>query len=116
MATRRGFTPRSASGRTWESPCGGAAQHRRPAADRGSGVELRSLREPWLHSIGPVGDIVVAVLAWVAQQERERIRDRVIAGLERAKRRGTKSGKAIGRPRIHVDREGARLAVTQAGS
>src|SRR5262249_29611463 len=75
------------------------------------------LREPWLDTSTPsIAELLMAVFAWVAQQERERIRERVRAGLERAKRRGTKSGKAIGRPRLGVDAERARLAVTKAGS
>src|SRR5439155_4581342 len=79
------------------------------------GVGLKSLREPWLDSVGPVGDVIVAVFAWVAQQDRERIAERVRAGLERAKRHGTRSGRPIGRPRLAVSRAKAASAVTALG-
>jgi DNA invertase Pin-like site-specific DNA recombinase len=48
------------------------------------------------------------MLASLAKQERIRIQERVPAGLERAKVKGTKSGRAIGRPRTVFDRERAR--------
>ncbi len=47
----------------------------------------------------PVGRAVAAILAAVAQLERDQIRERIAAGLRRAKERGTRSGKPIGRPR-----------------
>jgi DNA invertase Pin-like site-specific DNA recombinase len=82
-----------------------------------SGVGLRSYREPWLDTTSPaIGELLTAVFSWVAQQERERIRDRVRAGLARAQKHGTKSGRAIGRPRVHIDLERARRAVDHAGS
>jgi len=78
---------------------------------------VKSFKEPWLDTAAPgVGELLVAVFSWVAAQERERIVERVRAGLDRAKRRGTKSGKAIGRPRLVLDPERARRAVAQAGS
>jgi len=39
------------------------------------------------------------VLAAIAEFERDLIRERVVAGVRRAQRRGTKSGRRIGRPR-----------------
>jgi DNA invertase Pin-like site-specific DNA recombinase len=35
------------------------------------------------------------------------IRDRVIAGIQRAKARGTRSGRAIGRPKVGKQKEAA---------
>jgi DNA invertase Pin-like site-specific DNA recombinase len=45
-----------------------------------------------------------AIIAAMAQLERRVIQERVIAGIEHAKARGTKSGAAIGRPRAVFDR------------
>ena len=68
------------------------------ALDR-AGVELISLREPWLDMGGPVRDLLLAIFSWMAEQELHRLVERTCAGLERARLRGTKSGKPIGRPR-----------------
>jgi DNA invertase Pin-like site-specific DNA recombinase len=82
-----------------------------------SGVAVRSYREPWLDTAAPgIGELLTAVFAWCAQQERQRIVERVRAGLERARGRGTKSGKPIGRPVLDLDAERARRAVQRAGS
>jgi DNA invertase Pin-like site-specific DNA recombinase len=67
------------------------------ALDR-AGVELISLREPWLDTGGPVRDLLLAVFSWVAEQEVRRLAERTRAGIERARLTGTKSGKPIGRP------------------
>jgi len=45
-----------------------------------------------------------SIVAAMAQLERRVIQERVIAGIEHAKARGTKSGAAIGRPRVVFDR------------
>lgn len=50
----------------------------------------------------PVGRAVAAILAAVAQLEREQIVARVRAGVRRAREKGTRSGKPIGRPRTEV--------------
>ena len=69
-----------------------------------SGVGFRSLTEPFLDSCGPFRDAIIAFLGAIAKQERQRVRERVHAGLERARRQGTRSGKAIGRPKVMLDR------------
>jgi DNA invertase Pin-like site-specific DNA recombinase len=53
-----------------------------------------------------------------AEFERDMIRERVIAGMKRAKAKGTKSGKAIGRPELpEAKREAIRRAyVRKEGS
>lgn len=53
----------------------------------------------------PASKLLMHILAAVAQFERELIRERVSAGMRGAKRNGTRSGKAIGRPRVIVDRQ-----------
>jgi DNA invertase Pin-like site-specific DNA recombinase len=68
------------------------------------GVDWYSYREEYLRSVGGFRDAVLAILAAIAKQERVRIQERVMAGLARARRTGTKSGKPIGRPRVAHDR------------
>lgn len=68
------------------------------------GVDWYSYREEYLRSIGGFRDAVLAILAAIAKQERVRIQERVMAGLARARRTGTKSGNPIGRPRVAHDR------------
>jgi DNA invertase Pin-like site-specific DNA recombinase len=59
------------------------------------GVEVISVREPWLDTGGPVRSLLIAIFSWVAEQERARIGERTRAGLARARRRG----RVLGRPR-----------------
>ena len=72
---------------------------------RSYGVAFESLTKPHFRTTGPAGELMLAVAAWIAKQERLRIVDRVQAGIERARRQGTKSGKAIGRPRVILRRD-----------
>ena len=64
------------------------------------GVEFKSLREQFDTST-PVGRLLLNLLAAVAEFELEMIRERVKAGMDRARRQG----KRIGRPRV-IDRRG----------
>jgi len=65
-----------------------------------SGVMVLSHQESWLDNTSPmVSDLLLAIFGWVAQQERERIRERVKAGLDRAKSKGRK----LGRPERKFD-------------
>lgn len=66
---------------------------------RAAGVRVMSHQEPWLDTGGPVGDLLVAVFAWVAKQERQRIGERVRAGQARARAAGVR----FGRPKREVD-------------
>ncbi len=65
------------------------------------GADWQSYSEPHISSAGPLGELVIAMLATFAKLERERIRERTLAGLETARRKG----KHIGRPRAVFDRE-----------
>ncbi len=69
-----------------------------------AGVALVSVREPWADTTGPVRDLLVAVMGWVAQQERARLLERLAA----ARARLEKEGRRWGRPRrldaAHMDR------------
>jgi DNA invertase Pin-like site-specific DNA recombinase len=64
------------------------------------GVQWRSLTEQYLDSTGIFREAVISILAVVAKQERVRLSERTLAGLERAR----KAGKVLGRrPHATVD-------------
>ena len=71
---------------------------------RAAAIRVMSHQEPWLDTGGPVGELLSAVFAWVVQQERQRIGERVRAGQARARARGAHIGR---RPRL-VDVEEVR--------
>lgn len=71
------------------------------------GVAYRSLTEPYLDSCGLFKDAVVAILGTIARQEQVRIRERVRAGMERARQYGTRTGQSIGRPKSVFPRDQA---------
>ncbi len=64
------------------------------------GIEVISATEPHMDSTTPTGRLLRNIFASVAEYEREMIRERVIAGLRKAKA----SGKRIGRPRAVLNR------------
>ena len=68
---------------------------------RGWGVGLRSYSEPWLDTTSPFGEALYYITVAYAQLERGILRERVRAGMERAR----KQGHRIGRPRV-TDRRG----------
>jgi DNA invertase Pin-like site-specific DNA recombinase len=51
-----------------------------------------------------MGKAMFTIIGAMAELERNVIRERVIAGLEYARQHGTKSGKAVGRPKRIFDR------------
>lgn len=67
------------------------------------GVEVVSLREPWLDTGGPVRTLLIAIFGWVGEQERQRISERVKCAMARARA----EGRQIGRPPVIVDIEHA---------
>lgn len=65
-----------------------------------------SHQEPWLDTAGPTAELLLAVFAWVAQQERERIAERVRAGQARARAQDVHIGR---KPRlVNVEEVGRR--------
>jgi DNA invertase Pin-like site-specific DNA recombinase len=67
-----------------------------------NGIGVRSLKEPWMDtSSGEIGQLLLAIFSWVAQQERKRIIERTKAGLERARN----AGKRLGRPKGAGDKK-----------
>jgi putative DNA-invertase from lambdoid prophage Rac len=65
------------------------------------GVQVVSVRESWLDTGGPVRNLLIAVFSWVAEQERARLVERTRAGMEQARRRGSR----IGRPQARLDKD-----------
>ena len=68
------------------------------------GVAWKSYTEQYFDSCGIFRDAVISIAATLAKQERLKISERTIAGLQRAK----KQGRIGGRPRVVVDREKVR--------
>jgi len=64
-------------------------------------VGLRSYTEPWLDTTSPFGEALYYITVAYAQLERGILRERVKAGMERAR----KEGRKIGRPKV-IDRPG----------
>jgi DNA invertase Pin-like site-specific DNA recombinase len=62
----------------------------------GYGVDYRSFTEQYLDSTGIFKEAVIGILAAVAKQERVRLSERTIAGLERARAQG----RVGGRPKV----------------
>ncbi|HET9366385.1 MAG TPA: recombinase family protein [Candidatus Angelobacter sp.] len=65
------------------------------------GVGYRSFTEQYLDSCGLFKDAVISILATIAKQERVRLSERTIAGLQRARQQG----RVGGRPTIKYDRD-----------
>jgi DNA invertase Pin-like site-specific DNA recombinase len=70
---------------------------------RQHGVEFESYTESHFRTTGPAGELMIAIAAWIAKQERIRISDRTKAGLARARNKG----RIGGRPAQVWDRERA---------
>jgi DNA invertase Pin-like site-specific DNA recombinase len=68
------------------------------------GIDFISHQEALDTSI-PMGRATFTIIAAMAELERSVIRDRVMAGLAYARQHGTKSGRAIGRPRLVFRRD-----------
>ena len=62
------------------------------------GIDFVSHQEA-LDSSTPMGKAMFTVIAAMAELERSVIRERVVAGLDYARREGTRSGQPIGRPK-----------------
>jgi len=65
------------------------------------GVAWKSYTEQYFDSCGIFRDAVISIAATLAKQERLKISERTMAGLQRAKRQGGVGG----RPRVVVDRD-----------
>lgn len=56
-------------------------------------VAFESYTEPHFRTTGPAGELMLAVAAWIAKQERLRISERTKAGIARARRAGGQHGR-----------------------
>ncbi len=65
---------------------------------RALGIDFISHQEA-LDTSTPMGKAMFTIIAAMAELERSIIRERVAAGMEHARRNGTRSGNPIGRPR-----------------
>src|SRR5262249_25008644 len=70
---------------------------------RSLGIDFVSCQEA-LDTSTPMGKAMFTIIGAMAELERNVIRDRVVSGLEYARRNGTKSGAPIGRPKAIFDR------------
>ncbi len=68
------------------------------------GIDFVSHQEA-LDTSTPMGRAMFTIIAAIAELERNIIRERVVAGLEYAHTNGTRSGRAIGRPRAVFRRD-----------
>ena len=66
---------------------------------RSYGVQYVSYSEPHFRTTGPAGELMIAVAAWIAEQEHKRISERTKAGLAKARRQG----RIGGRRRLVID-------------
>jgi DNA invertase Pin-like site-specific DNA recombinase len=71
---------------------------------RSLGVDFVSHQES-MDTSSAMGKAMFTIVAAMAELERSVIRDRVVAGLAYARQHGTKSGRAIGRPRAIFHRD-----------
>lgn len=58
-----------------------------------AGASIKSLRETWLDTTTPQGNLLFTIFAGLSQFERELIRQRTKSGLEAARARGRKGGR-----------------------
>jgi DNA invertase Pin-like site-specific DNA recombinase len=63
-----------------------------------------SFTEPYLDSCGMFRDAVISILTVIAKQERIRLSERVRAGIDCLKQKGSRSRRPVGRPRVILDR------------
>jgi DNA invertase Pin-like site-specific DNA recombinase len=55
-------------------------------------VQFVSYTEAHFRTTGPAGELMIAIAAWIAEQERRRISERTIAGLDRVRAAGVRLG------------------------
>ena len=60
-------------------------------------------------------EVITALLVWTGQQERQMLRRRIKAGMDKAKALGTRSGAPIGRPRITAEQQSSIRSLRREG-
>lgn len=77
------------------------------------GVQLASVQDAWIDQPpGPLRDLLLQIMAWVAEGERARLIERTKAGQQRARLQG----RVPGRPRAKADAVAAALAAVRNGA
>ena len=61
------------------------------------------------------GEVSAALRAWMGQQERQMLKRRIRAGMDKAKALGTRSGAPIGRPRITAEQQSGIRSLRREG-
>jgi DNA invertase Pin-like site-specific DNA recombinase len=79
---------------------------------KASGVDFWSYTQEHFRTSGPAGALLIAIAAYIAEQERAGMQERIKAGMNRA--RG--AGRVIGRPKKAVDARRARALKNQGKS
>jgi len=74
------------------------------------GVKWHSFTEPYISSLGIFSDAIIAILSALAKQERIRISERTIAGLNRVRGKVT-----LGRPRTSLKQVQKAVALREEG-
>ncbi len=82
---------------------------------RSLGIDFISHQEA-LDTSTPMGKAMFTIVAAMAELERSVIRDRVISGLDYARKHGTKSGRSIGRPKAVFRRDQVKVLRAQGQS
>jgi putative DNA-invertase from lambdoid prophage Rac len=78
------------------------------------GAEIASVRDAWVDQpAGPLRDLLVQLMAWFAQTERDRIVERTRAGIARARAMGVRLGRPPAMPDAARERA-RRLAAAQS--
>jgi DNA invertase Pin-like site-specific DNA recombinase len=60
-----------------------------------NGLAIESVAEPWLATTGPMSELLLSVIAWMAQQERTTLIERTRAGMERKARQNREKALAL---------------------
>jgi len=81
----------------------------------GAGVDLYLDRQG-VDTSTPAGRALFQMLGVFSEFERSILIERINAGIARARNKGTKSGKAIGRPKLEAEREDRVRALLAAGN
>jgi putative DNA-invertase from lambdoid prophage Rac len=67
-----------------------------------AGVDVVSVKEPWLAAGGPARNLLLAIFSWLAEEERRILIERVKAGMERARKSGKQCGRAPVSPAVVI--------------
>ncbi len=76
------------------------------------GAKYKSLAEPWADTTTELGEVIVALVGYIARKTREDILSRTAAGREHARANGVRFGR---RPKLSPDQRQLALARRHAG-